>query len=135
MLDFGADFGRRLTWGKRKATVLELVGDVGTGKTTFTRGLAQGLGLAEAVTSPSFTILKVYALPQDRSLVHYDFYRLPEPGIMAEDLAEAVADPRNVVVVEWGESVANLLPAERQILQFRYRDDGAREVVVNGAEQ
>ena len=59
MLEFGQKFAQTLLL----PAVIELVGDVGAGKTTFTRGLAKGLGVAEAVTSPSFTISKRYAFP------------------------------------------------------------------------
>lgn len=114
------------------AVVVELVGDVGAGKTTLTRGLAEGLGVKEPVTSPSFTISKVYALPGGGRLVHYDFYRLGEPGLMAEDLQENLAEPGNVVVVEWGESVGDLLPKERVTVRVEYNDDGTREVMVSG---
>lgn len=110
------------------ATVIELVGDVGAGKTTFTRGLAEGLGVKEEVTSPSFTISKVYALPDGGRLVHYDFYRLAEPGLMVEDLEENLADSRNVVVIEWGESVAELLPEEHIRVEIMYSDDGGRKL-------
>ena len=111
--------------------VIELIGDVGAGKTTLTRGLAEGLGVAEAVTSPSFTISKVYALPDGGRLVHYDFYRLKEPGLMVEDLAENMAEPRNVVVIEWGESVAEVIPEEHQRVEIIYNDDGTREVTIS----
>ena len=59
-----------------RASVIELVGDVGAGKTTFVKGLAKALGVSEPVSSPSFTISKTYALPDGGNLVHYDFYRL-----------------------------------------------------------
>ena len=111
------------------AMVIELVGDVGAGKTTLTRGLATGLGVKEAVTSPSFTISKAYALPRGGKLVHYDFYRLSEPGLMVEDLAENLQDKRNVVVIEWGESVAEILPEKHLRVEIRYNDDGTREVM------
>ena len=73
MLDFGKKIAEEISSG-----VIELVGDVGAGKTTFTRGLAEGLGIKEPVTSPSFTISKTYSLPNGGNLVHYDFYRLQE---------------------------------------------------------
>lgn len=111
-----------------RASVIELVGDVGAGKTTFVKGLAKALGVSEPVSSPSFTISKTYALPDGGNLVHYDFYRLNEPGLMMEDLAENIAEPRNVVVVEWGESVAEVLPQERLKVTISYNDDGTREV-------
>ena len=110
------------------STVIELVGDVGAGKTTFVRGLAEGLGVKELVTSPSFTISKSYALPGGGNLVHYDFYRLSNPGLMAEDLYENINNSKNIVVVEWGESVKELLPEDHITVEIRYNDDNTREV-------
>ena len=122
MLKFGKSFGENL----RAPIVIELVGDVGAGKTTFVRGLAEGLGVKEPVTSPSFTISKSYAFPGG-TLVHYDFYRLPDPGLMSEDLAESIADPTAIVVVEWADSVENLLPDNRTRIEINYTNDG-REI-------
>ncbi|MBQ1387241.1 tRNA (adenosine(37)-N6)-threonylcarbamoyltransferase complex ATPase subunit type 1 TsaE, partial [Candidatus Saccharibacteria bacterium] len=116
MLNFGADFAKRLvsTGDLAGRTVVELLGDVGAGKTTFTRGLAYGLGVKEPITSPSFTISKSYALPHSNGrLIHYDFYRLPDPGLMLDDLQENLDNPENIIIVEWGESVANILPENR----------------------
>lgn len=126
MLAFGRDFAKDLSAG----SVLELVGDVGSGKTTFVRGLAAGLGVKDFVTSPSFTISKSYALPGGGQFVHYDFYRLSDPGLIAEDLAEAMSVPENIIVVEWGESVGDVLPEGRTKLLFKYLDDGSREVAI-----
>ena len=125
MLDLGWDFAKKLT----RPAVIELVGDVGAGKTTFVRGLAEGLGVTEPVTSPSFMISKVYALPDGGKLVHYDFYRLKEPGLMVEDFAENLEDPNTVVVVEWGESVADLLPKDHIRVMINYTEEG-REVII-----
>lgn len=126
MLEFGKKFAENITL----PSVIELVGDVGAGKTTFTRGLAKGLGVKEDVTSPSFTISKRYHFKKDGkdcTLVHYDFYRLPDPGIMREEIAETMSDPNSLVVIEWGESVANLLPKKHQIVEIKLKDDGSRE--------
>ena len=121
------ELGRRYASDLAFPAVIELVGDVGAGKTTFVRGLAEGLGVKEPVTSPSFTISKTYALPEGGRLVHYDFYRLPEPGLMADDLAENLADEKNVVVIEWGESVNDLLPKKHSRVEIKYSEEG-REV-------
>ncbi len=121
------ELGRRYASDLVFPAVIELVGDVGAGKTTFVRGLAEGLGVKEPVTSPSFTISKTYALPEGGRLVHYDFYRLPEPGLMADDLAENIADEKNVVVIEWGESVNDLLPKKHSRVEIKYSEEG-REV-------
>ncbi|MBR3139109.1 tRNA (adenosine(37)-N6)-threonylcarbamoyltransferase complex ATPase subunit type 1 TsaE [Candidatus Saccharibacteria bacterium] len=125
MMDFGRDYAKKIV----KPAVIELVGDVGVGKTTFTKGLAEGLGVREEVTSPSFTISKVYKMADGGNLVHFDFYRLPEPGLMAEDLTENLNNPDNVVVVEWGESVVDLLPEKHNKVEIRYNDEG-REVII-----
>ncbi len=124
MLDFGQSFA------KKNPTVIELIGDVGAGKTTFVRGLAQGLGIKEPVTSPSFTISKSYALPSGGRLVHYDFYRLSDPGLMIEDLQENLKDPNNVVIIEWGESVSNLLPEDHIKIAINYNDDDSRSIIL-----
>lgn len=121
------ELGRRYASDLVFPAVIELVGDVGAGKTTFVRGLADGLGVKEPVTSPSFTISKTYALPEGGRLVHYDFYRLPEPGLMADDLAENLADEKSVVVIEWGESVNDLLPKKHSRVEIKYSEEG-REV-------
>lgn len=121
------EFGRELAKGLALPAVIELVGDVGAGKTTLTRGIAEGLGVKEQVTSPSFTISKVYEFPRGM-LVHYDFYRLGEPGLMAEDLAENMEDARTVVVVEWADSVADVLPEKHKRIEIVLNEDGSRTV-------
>ena len=123
MIDAGAQIAKQ-------ATVIELIGDVGVGKTTFVRGLAEGLGIKEPITSPSFTISKAYVCPDGRTLVHYDFYRLTDPGIMSEDLAENLKNPNNIVVIEWSDSVKDILPEKHIIINIKYNDDGSRELEI-----
>lgn len=125
MLNFAENFAKSLP-----NRIIELVGDVGAGKTTFTRGLARGLKIKEPITSPSFTISKAYSLPNGGHLVHYDFYRLPDPGLMLDDLRENLENPENIVIIEWGESVANILPKNRTKIEIKYNDDNSREVTI-----
>lgn len=106
-------FGVRLGAFLRGGEVIELVGDVGAGKTALTKGIAAGLGIDEDVQSPSFTISRVYESPVHLRLVHYDFYRLNDPGIMAEELIEALSEVQNITVVEWANIVQGVLPADR----------------------
>ena len=122
------DAGRAMA--DKVSGAIELIGDVGVGKTTFVRGLAEGLGIKEPVTSPSFTISKAYALPDGRTLVHYDFYRLNDPGLLSEDLVENLANPKNIVVIEWSDSVKDVLPENHTIINIKYNDDGSRELEV-----
>lgn len=130
MLDFGRRFAGKIT----PPAVFELIGDVGAGKTTFTRGLASGLGIVEPVTSPSFTLSKRYAFEynhQPCELVHYDFYRLDDPGLMREELEETLSNPNAIVVIEWGGDAAELLPETKYSLQLQLQDDGSRKIVMN----
>ncbi len=131
MIAFGASFAKNLTL----PAVIELTGDVGTGKTTFTRGLAQGLGIKTPVTSPSFTLSKRYAFSSPDGLpcelVHYDFYRLGDPGIMREELTETLSSPNSLVVVEWGGEIADLLPATTHRFTLRLNEDDTHEIIEN----
>jgi len=120
-------FGEELAKSISAPSVIELVGDVGTGKTTITKGIAKGLGVEDEVTSPSFMISKQYAFDGGK-LVHYDFYRLAEPGIMSEDLLENINDEKTITVVEWADSVADLLPEGHKKFEIKLLDDGSREI-------
>ena len=124
MLNFGKNFAKSL-----KNHVIELIGDVGAGKTTFTRGLAEGLDIKEPITSPSFTISKSYPLPNHKGhLIHYDFYRLPDPGLMLDDLRENLESPDNVIVIEWGKSIENTLPKNHTKIEIKYNENNTREI-------
>lgn len=126
MREFGEQLGKRLAGGE----MIELVGDVGAGKTTFVKGLAQGLDIDEDVQSPTFTISRVYPARNNLQLSHYDFYRLSEPGILAGELAEVVADPQMITVVEWGEIVSGVLPDDRLTLAISPTSETERRVTL-----
>lgn len=133
MMALGKFFAENLT---TLPAVFELIGDVGAGKTTFTRGLAEGLSVDESVTSPSFTISKRYCFSRANTgtageLVHYDFYRLDDPGLMSEELAETLNNPNSVVVIEWGGDVAELLPDSKIQIRFALNEDGTRSLGIN----
>lgn len=119
-------FGKRLGSLFLGGECLELVGDVGAGKTTLTKGIGQGLTIDDDVQSPSFMISRIYEARNGLSLHHYDFYRLSEPGVMSYELAESLADPTVVTVIEWAETVADVLPPQhiRVDLSYHTDDDG-----------
>lgn len=127
VIDFAENLMREILQSKDALPcAIELVGDVGAGKTTFTKGLARGLEIAEEITSPTFTISKVYENSRGQKLVHYDFYRLKNPGIMVEDLFENLQDPQTVTVIEWADTVGEILPANHLRLEILINDDGSR---------
>ena len=107
--------------------VYGLLGVNGAGKTTLTRGIADGLGVQEPVSSPSFTISKEYQGKKYR-LVHYDFYRLNDPGIMSEDLLDSISDDKTIIIVEWGESIRDVLPENRLKITIKNLDENTREI-------
>jgi tRNA threonylcarbamoyladenosine biosynthesis protein TsaE len=97
--------------------VIELRSDLGGGKTTFVKGLAKGAGSKSNVTSPTFTLSRVYPA-ENLQIYHFDFYRLSDPGILADQLAESINN-QAVVVVEWADIVEAVLPVGRISIQFK----------------
>ncbi len=116
----GESLGRVLRGGE----VLELVGDVGAGKTTLVKGIGLGLEADDEVQSPSFTLSRVYGARDGLALHHYDMYRLQDAGVLEYEFAESVNDPQVVTVVEWGETLAEVLPGERVVISIAYTPDG-----------
>ena len=114
--------GSRLKGGE----TMELVGDLGSGKTAFVRGLAEGMGSKDDVRSPSFTLSNQYRAGTF-TLYHFDFYRLHEPGIMRRELAEVLDDPKVSVVVEWADPVKSALPDERLTVYITPTGETGRE--------
>jgi tRNA threonylcarbamoyladenosine biosynthesis protein TsaE len=111
----------------RGGEAIELVSDLGGGKTTFTRGLVRGTGSTDRVASPTFTLSREYAAPKF-TIAHFDFYRLVEAGIVADELAEVVQDPQFVTVVEWGEIVHDVLPEKRLTIRLQQTGDDNRQL-------
>lgn len=129
MFQFGVNFAKNLPSNASHARVIELIGDVGTGKTTFTRGFAKGLGITTPVTSPSFTISKTYPF-QNGNLIHYDFYRLEDPGLMLESFSESLQDSKNIIVIEWANTIANVLPNNHIRIHIEYTPSG-RQITIS----
>jgi tRNA threonylcarbamoyladenosine biosynthesis protein TsaE len=122
----GEQLGRNLRGGE----VIELVSDLGGGKTTFTRGLVRGTGSTDRVGSPTFTLSREYTAPRF-TVAHFDFYRLGEAGIMGDELDEIIHDPAYVTVVEWGDIVHDVLPKNRLTVQLTQTGDDLRHVSIN----
>lgn len=127
----GERLGRLLKGGE----VIELVGDVGAGKTTFVKGLAKGLGIEDDVQSPSFTINRMYEARDGLWLAHYDFYRLNDAGIMANELAETSEDPKTITVIEWAGIVEGVLPERRLTVDFVSPTEESRKLTLSGPKE
>jgi tRNA threonylcarbamoyladenosine biosynthesis protein TsaE len=123
---FGEKLGRLFSGGE----VIELVGDVGAGKTTLVRGIARGMGIDETVQSPSFTISRLYDAPDGRRLAHYDFYRLDDAGIMKNELLDTIDTRGTVVIIEWAGTVEETLPKDHLTIRIMASDESERELVI-----
>ena len=129
MRTWGARLGALLKGGE----VIELIGDVGAGKTTVTKGIARGMGIDETIQSPTFTISRIYDAPNDRRLVHYDFYRLADAGIMASELHETISDPQVTTIIEWAGIVEGVLPVDRLSLTITSPTETTRRIAIKAS--
>jgi len=119
--------------GARRATVIALTGDLGSGKTTFMQGFAEGLGYTGRLISPTFILMRQYPI-QSGKLYHLDVYRLDKNvDEEAKDLGlmEIMSDPSNIVVIEWAEKMRTILPEDTQWISFEYVDDETRKIMIN----
>jgi tRNA threonylcarbamoyladenosine biosynthesis protein TsaE len=107
--------------------VIELASDLGGGKTTFARGLVRGLGSSDIVSSPTFKICNIYHAPQF-TVNHFDFYRLPEAGLIANELADVLDDPHSITIVEWAGLVHHALPTERLSITIEHQSEHTRQL-------
>lgn len=120
---FAEDLGRSLT----PPAVVLLFGDLGAGKTLFSKGLAAGLGVADVdeVSSPTFTLINRY---QGRAPVyHIDLYRIEGIAVEGLGLDDIFDDPKNVVIVEWAERL-NRVPAHATRVFLEYVDERSRTI-------
>lgn len=127
-----AALGEKIGSALKGGEVIELVGDVGAGKTTLTKSIAAALGIDGPIQSPTFTICNRYEAPNGLQLAHYDFYRLTEPGVMREELDESLHDLSTIVVLEWGDIVADVLGDDRLQINITPTSDSARELTITG---
>lgn len=113
----------------RGGEIIQLIGDVGAGKTTFVRGLARGMGSEDRVSSPTFTVSNVY---QSKKLTmhHYDFYRIDDITVIQAELGEVIAEARTVIVLEWADAVEQVLPDGHITIRFATSDENDRSLAV-----
>lgn len=118
---------------EKQALVIALEGELGSGKTTFTQGLARGLEVKEKVTSPTFVIFKKFELNQAgifECFYHVDCYRLSSARDLTDlDFKEIINQPTNLVVIEWAEKIKEILPAEVSWFKFEYLTENERKIV------
>jgi tRNA threonylcarbamoyladenosine biosynthesis protein TsaE len=118
----GERIGRLIQGGQ----VIELIGDVGSGKTTLTKGISVGLDIKDDVQSPSYTINRTYDARDSLVMSHYDFYRLTDAGILKNELEEVFGDDGTIVIIEWADIVDGVLPEDRLTVEIIANGESTR---------
>ena len=115
----------------KKNSFVCLYGDLGSGKTIFSKGFARGLGLSEnQMKSPTYTLVRFYKI-QQKKLHHFDFYRIREPDdLMIHDLEEIFSQKNAIILIEWPERIKNLLPEKRLDIYLEYVDKKSRRLTI-----
>lgn len=114
------------------ATVIALTGDLGAGKTSFVQACARALGVAEVVTSPTFVVMKRYALNDARfeTLIHIDAYRIDdEQELEVLKLHESLVHPENIIMIEWAERVPSFIPPHALHIAMTPQADTSRTIM------
>jgi len=120
--------------------IFALVGELGSGKTTFVKGFARGLGIRKRITSPSFVLIRRYKISKKSFalctlrfafLYHIDLYRLERPSeAKGLGLEEIWSNPYNIITIEWAEKIKKLLPKKGIDIKFEYTGKNKRKITI-----
>ena len=126
--EIGRELGKRL----RKGTVVSLRGSLGAGKTVLAKGIAEALGISEAIVSPTFTIVQEYDGERMR-MYHLDLYRIANSAsALAFGVDEFLDDPDSIALVEWPARIADILPPGTLRVEIVHLSEQERRIVVRG---
>lgn len=110
---------------------MALIGDLGSGKTTFTQGFARALGIHEKIASPTFTLIRQHELPdRNRTLYHLDLYRLEEINVDELGLTDLFNQTQDIILIEWAEKLGDQLPKNALAIRFKHLTDNKREIEI-----
>ncbi len=128
--ELGISFAKKINYGD----FLAFYGNLGSGKTTFIQGLAEGLGIKRRIISPTFIIVRHYKLDKG-SFYHIDLYRTKNKhDLLSLGIDEIIEEGNNIIAVEWSDKLDGFLPQKRTELHFRYIDENKREIVIRKYE-
>ena len=125
------NFALSLAKTLKKGSVIALHGNLGAGKTVFTRGFARGLGITEPVSSPTFTIVQEYELKNNNWLFHLDLYRIDDyRAALAFGIEEFLEDPNAFTLIEWPERINEIMPENVIHITISHLNENEREIVI-----
>ena len=120
--------GQRL----KKGSCIAFFGGLGAGKKTFTRGLAEGLGLPDLVSSPTFTLVNEYHAPGCISVYHFDMYRVTTPEALETTGFRDYPAKEGIFIIEWAENIADELPENAIRITIAGNGDQPRNITIEG---
>jgi tRNA threonylcarbamoyladenosine biosynthesis protein TsaE len=134
-LDATHELARRLASLLRSGDVVLLIGDLGAGKTAFTKGLGAALGVTEDITSPTFTIMRDYPVVlssgEFTTFLHLDAYRLEGPAAVEDIGLFELLDSGAFAVIEWGDIVSGAFGRDPLVIEFFWESEDEREIVIS----
>ncbi|OGG08320.1 tRNA (adenosine(37)-N6)-threonylcarbamoyltransferase complex ATPase subunit type 1 TsaE [Candidatus Gottesmanbacteria bacterium RBG_16_43_7] len=118
--ELGTNLARRILTENKLPQVVCLEGELGSGKTTFVRGFARGLGVSQRIISPTYIVIRYYTIPDSANIFyHIDLYRLDrQDETIANTLGEITSDPSSISCIEWADRITELLPQSLIRIQF-----------------
>lgn len=139
--------GQKIASQLKGGEIIALIGELGSGKTTLIKGIAQGLGIKKIITSPSFVLMKIYPIKSKgiKQLVHIDCYRIKKPQeISAIGALEYFGQKDTVVVIEWADKIKKILPRlrpdigrdsggqtrQKKEIRLKLKDKNIREIIL-----
>ncbi len=128
------DVGRKMAEGLRGGEVIALRGGLGAGKTTFTRGLAVGMGLPDEVSSPTFALVNEYR-GKNVTMYHFDMYRIMNAEALETTGFYDYMSEDSVIVCEWTENIEGCLPKNTVNITIEHMGEDVREITVEGDER
>ena len=129
-LDVCDNFSKRFSKTLKNGDVISLVGDLGAGKTTFTKFLGKNLGIGEDITSPTFNLVNLYS--GKFKFNHMDLYRIDSPEELYQIDYENYFYPDGITVIEWAENADYLLPKNLIELEILKISENSRKIVIKG---
>lgn len=123
------ELGLRLAKLLKPPVLVELVGDLGGGKTALVKAIAKGLGIDKTITSPTFNIHRSYEAPSGVKLEHFDLYRLTDDEIVLNELLDSLEDPACIVCTEWATHFTKLSDSDKLTIECQYVSDNERNYI------
>ena len=114
---------------KGDVPVIALYGEMGAGKTTFTKSLCKVLGVLDGVNSPTFTLINEYRTSDGETIYHFDFYRINKLEEAFDIGFEEFVESGNLCIIEWPEKIEQILPPDTLRVKISVLDDGKRELI------